>query len=356
MAEAPKLKDYFTPEVVAHIGDRIKTQVPTFETATFTTNVLNNGWGDLTFTERSQRIADELWTGMSLPVRPALEALVASLPDELAEPDGVLNEGFDLWPYGDLIASYAVSDLDAGLEACYELTKRFTAEFAIRPFLATYPEALDRLAPWVDDPNEHVRRLVSEGTRPRLPWASRLDLPTDQVLDLLAKLRRDQSLYVRRSVANHLNDLAKADSERIVSVLEQWHAEGVAETAWIVRHAMRNHLKNGDPRVLAIFGYAQPKVTVTELNVIPAQLPIGDDITLTFDVASQHTSPQQLMIDIVVGYRKANGTISPKVFKYRELELGAKDTPAAIESCTKKLAMVQRSTRKLYAGDHSVTI
>ncbi len=352
MSEAPKLKDYFDQELIVGIGRRIATVHDGFDEAAFHAAALTEDWEDLSLTQRSQAIADALWSTLSLPATEALGVLTAALPPELDSSDGVLNDGFELWPFGDLIATYAVDELDAGLEACRELTKRFTAEFAIRPFLRRYPEALERIAPWTEDDNEHIRRLVSEGSRPRLPWATRLDLPVEPVLELLGRLRTDPSLYVRRSVANHLNDLAKDHPDHIVSLLEAWHAEGVDETTWIVRHALRNHLKAGDPRVMTLFGYGEPEIDVVDLRVDPATVEIGEAASVSFDLTSTTDQPQDLHVDLVIGYMKANGKRSPKVFKYRTFELEGGQT----ESCAKKLSFVHRSTRKLYPGEHTLAV
>lgn len=352
MAEAPKLKDYFTVDVVRSTGERVGSVHPGFDMAAFVDAAIGADWDDLAFTERSRRIGDALWHTLGLEVEPGLDVITALLPAELDDPEGVLNNGFWMWPLGHIIGTYAVDHLEAGLDACEALTKRFTSEFAVRPFLARYPEAMRRVRQWADDPSEHVRRLASEGTRPRLPWATRLALPVDEVLDVLTVLKADDSRYVRTSVANHLNDLAKDDSDRIVSLLEAWHAEDVAETTWIVRRAMRNHLKNGDPRVLALFGYGTADVTVRDLAVTPTSLSIGESVTIAFDLDENRGRDQKLMVDLVVGYVKANGKPSPKVFKFKDFELGA----GASESCRKKLEMVNRSTRALYPGTHSVTV
>ncbi len=352
MADAAKLKDYFTRDVVRDLGARLRAVHSSFKLKPFVDGVFSGEWEELSFTARSRHIARALWTGIDLPVASSLEVLVNALPSELDDPEGVLNERFWLWPFGDAIAAYSVDEMEAGLDACEALTKCFTAEFAVRPFLARYPEALDRAATWARDPNQHVRRLASEGTRPRLPWATKLTLPTDEVLALLSQLRADPSLYVRRSVANHLNDLAKEDSDTIVTLLEGWHEEDVPETTWIVRHAMRNHLKNGDPRVLALFGYLPARVEVANLRAEPSSVAIGESIHINFDLVGQPSSTQKLMVDLVVGYMKSNGSIGPKVFKFKEVELG----PNATESCTKRLDMKVRNTRPLYPGEHSVTV
>ena len=352
MTEAPKLKDHFDRELVVGIGHRVAAVSDGFDEALFVEAALSENWEDLSLTQRSRAIADALWSTLSLPATEALEVVTAALPPELDGSEGVLNGGFELWPFGDLIATYAVDELDAGLEACRELTKRFTAEFAIRPFLERYPEALERVASWTEDENEHVRRLVSEGSRPRLPWATRLDLPIEPVLEMLRRLRTDPSPYVRRSVANHLNDLAKDDPDRIISLLERWHAEGVDETTWIVRHALRNHLKAGDPRVMALFGYGVPEVSIVGLRIDPATVRIGDSASVAFRLVSMVDRPQSLHVDLVIGYMKANGRLSPRVFKFRTFELGAGQT----EACSKRFSFAHRSTRKLYPGEHTLAV
>ena len=352
MADAAKLKDYFTHRVVGDIGKCVQGALPSFKLKPFVDGVFAGDWDGLGFTARSRRIAEQLWIGVGLPVVEALDVLVAALPDELDDPEGVLNERFWLWPFGDAIAAYAVDEPDAALDACEALTKCFTSEFAVRPFLARYPKALQRAAIWARDPNQHVRRLASEGTRPRLPWATKLDLPLDEVLAILTTLRADPSLYVRRSVANHLNDLAKEDSDRIVALLESWHGEGVPKTSWIVRHAMRNHLKNGDPRVLALFDYLPARVEVADLRIEPGSVAIGEAVQIAFDLIERSGSTQKLMVDLVVGYVKSNGAIGPKVFKFKDFELES----GATEACTKKLGMIVRNTRPLYPGEHSVTV
>lgn len=356
MTDAPKLKDFFTTEVVRGIGERLATQHNPFAVHTYVDRVLAPSgqppFAELEFTERSRRIADAIEEIAALEPVALFDLLTRSLPPELDGTEDTLNDGFSLWPYGEVIARHGAAFPTEGLDACYELTKRFTSEFAIRPILAAWPDALTTVASWVTDPNEHVRRLVSEGTRPRLPWAQRLLLPVDEVLAFLTELRADPSLYVRRSVANHLNDLAKDHPDKIIELLAGWHKEGTVETQWIVRHALRNHLKAGTPEALAIFGYKPPKVDIADLQITPTKVSIGESVTAHFTIESTNKSEQLLMIDLVMGYVKANGSTSPKVFKFREFTLAG----GASDEATKRFDMVVRSTRKLYPGVHTLTV
>lgn len=354
MSDAPKLKDFFTADVVRSIGTRFAEVRPDFDVDGYVDRVMSpptgEPFGHLEFTARSRRIADAIDATAALDPSALFDVLVRSLPAPLDGSDGVLNDGFSLWPYGDLIGRHGPDHPDEGLAAARELTMRFTGEFAVRPILAATPKALDTVARWVDDPNEHVRRLASEGTRPRLPWAQRLQLPIDRVLPILTALNADPSPYVRKSVANHLNDLAKDHPDRIIELLAGWYERGGDETRWIVRHALRNHLKNGTPAALAIFGYRPPEVAVVGLAVAPHRSVVGDRVEVVFELVSEAGVDQRLMIDIVVGYAKANGSISPKVFKWREIELVA----GATERGSWSIDMVQRSTRRLHAGRHTV--
>ena len=356
MADAPKLKDYFTDEVVRDIGERVAEHAQSFDVDTYVELVAGNSgdepFDELTFTARSKRIAGAIDEVVGLEPPALFDLLTRSLPPEFEDSGEPMNDGFTLWPYGDAIATHAADFPDEALDACLELTKRFTAEFAIRPVLATSEDALDTVAGWTSDPNEHVRRLVSEGTRPRLPWATRLELPLDKILSMLTDLRADTSLYVRKSVANHLNDLAKDHPDQIIELLAGWHNEGVEETQWIVRHALRNHLKNGTPKALAILGYLPPRVELSDIVTSPAAVAIGETVDVSFSVSSTGAESQQLMIDMVMGYMKANGKPSPKVFKFRDMELAA----GATEDFSTSYDMVVRSTRKLYPGEHSLTV
>ncbi len=352
MSETNKLKDLFTAEVIRHLGEDVAVAHPGFDVDAFVATAIGGDWLDLTFTQRSQRIADVLWSMLDMSPRDVLDVLVTALPFVPDDGAASLSDGLRWWPFGDLIATYCVEEYALGMAACVELTKHFTAEFAVRPFLTKYPQALERVAGWTHDPNENVRRLASEGTRPRLPWAKRLDLPVDAVLDLLSQLRSDPSPYVRRSVANHLNDLAKDDPERIITLLETWHAEGVEETTQIVRHAMRNLLKQGHPRALALFGFESPQIQVRSLSVDPDPVAIGDRLRVDFELRSTSTAPQRLMVDLVVGFATATGHLAPKVFKFREIDLSAQ----AVESCVRTFDFVHRSTRRLHPGAHHVTV
>jgi 3-methyladenine DNA glycosylase AlkC len=241
------------------------------------------------------------------------------------------------------------------MRAQHALTQRFTAEFSIRPFLMQHEAAtLMRLRQWTQDPSEHVRRLVSEGTRPRLPWAPRLPAfqkdPTP-VLALLELLKDDPALYVRRSVANNLNDIGKDHPEVLTGTTYQWLQNASEERQWIVRHALRTAIKRGEPGALAVLGFgAQADVAVRGAQITPTRAAIGEKVVLAFEVVNRSAAQQRVLVDFRIHYTKANGSTAAKVFKLKTLELQAGES-ARLQ---KTVSLAQMSTRTHYPGRHQV--
>jgi 3-methyladenine DNA glycosylase AlkC len=255
-------------------------------------------------------------------------------------------------PQNDFVAAYGLGHLDLSLRALYELTKRFTAEGAIRAFLQAYPEqTLTRLAEWAADPNCHVRRLVSEGTRPRLPAFVKDPQP---VLALLEQLKADPVLMVRRSVANNLNDIAKDHPDLVVETLARWQQAADPGTQWIIGHATRTLLKQGHANALALLGYgAATSISVASFQLTETRVRMGEDLVVfAIDIQSTADAPQRLMIDYVVHHMKANGKLVPKVFKLAKKRLRPRETL----SLSKRHVFRPLSTRVYYPGRHALEL
>ncbi len=267
------------------------------------------------------------------------------------------TSGFAAWPLIDFVGEHGLESFDSSLKALRKLTQLFSAEFAIRPFLERDPErALRALHTWTADRDPHVRRLVSEGTRPRLPWGRRLrrfqEDPTE-TLALLEALKDDDSEYVRRSVANHLNDVSKDHPERAVAVCARWAKGASPERLWIVRHALRSLIKAGDSGALKVLGFdPKAKVEVRGLTLSKKGLRLGQDLGFEFELRSRSTKAQRLVVDYAVHHVKANGSLRPKVFKLKTLELGPRAT--TFVGKTHKLRKI--STRRYYSGRHAIEI
>jgi 3-methyladenine DNA glycosylase AlkC len=251
---------------------------------------------------------------------------------------------------------YGLDDFDVAMGAMYQITKRHTAEFAIRPFLRRYPErTLAVLHQWVEDESPHVRRLVSEGTRPRLPWAGRLDAfiadPTP-TLALLERLKDDPSAFVRKSVANHLNDISKDHPQLVIDTLTCWREDAGAERLWIIRHALRTLVKKGDPAALALLGFDRPQVSLRDMRIEPDHIRLGDSLVFSFTLQSESDEAQNLIIDYLIHFVKASGQTSPKVFKLSTRELSARESIYI----QRKHAIKPITTRSYYSGEHRIEI
>ncbi|MGE3273897.1 MAG: DNA alkylation repair protein [Vicinamibacterales bacterium] len=268
---------------------------------------------------------------------------------------------FDFWPLTDFVEAYGLEDFEASMDALHWLTQRFTGEFAIRPFLREESErTFSRLRRWTRDPNAHVRRLVSEGTRPRLPWGLRvpaLIADPEAGLALLERLKHDPEEYVRKSVANHLNDISKDHPARVIEVLTAWRAAAQGEDSgrveWITRHALRTLIKKGDPRALAVIGaQGKARVRATALTLARRRLAVGDTLEFSVALASTAREPQKVVVDYRIGFRNARGGTSTRVFKLKTFTLPARGTV----TLTKRHSLKPITTRVYYAGAHRLDV
>jgi 3-methyladenine DNA glycosylase AlkC len=349
---AEPLKNSFGPEVVRKIARMTAAVHGDFPAAAFTRETLA-GYEPLDLMARARKIARTLRQHLPKSYPQAARILIASLGRRA---DGAGEKvPFLLLPHSFLVAEYGLDDFEISMRAQYEITKRFTSEFGIRPFLERHPrETLARLHEWARDSDEHVRRLVSEGTRPRLPWAPRLrafQKDPRPVLELLELLKDDPALYVRRSVANSLNDIGKDHPQLLVATAKRWMKDASPERAWIVRHALRSAVKRGDASALAVLGFAGGgKVAVSEASITPKRARPGGSVSIAFNVTNNDPKPRQVLVDFRVHFVKARGKTGPKVFKMKAVALGAGES-LRLE---KKVSLAEMTTRRHYAGRHEV--
>ena len=350
---AEPLKNHYGPDVPKAIAAMISGVYPAFPAKAFVRDALD-GYEALELMPRGRHIARALRHHLPQHYPEAIQILMASCAQPDPRKAGGLTS-FLFMPHGFFVAEYGLDDFEPSMQAQYELTQRFTAEFSIRPFLMRHQQAtLARLAEWAVDPNEHVRRLVSEGSRPRLPWAPRL--PAFQadprpVLALLELLKDDPALYVRRSVANNLNDIGKDNPKLLMETAQRWLKDATPEREWVVRHALRWAVKQGDPAALKVLGFGKAaQVEIRNANISPKRATMGGAVTVSFEVHNPKSRAQDVLVDFHVHYVKSNGATNAKVFKMKSLQLAANQTV----QLQKKLSLVEMTTRKHYAGTHVV--
>ena len=353
---AEPLKNSFGPDIPGLIADMVEAAYRDFARDRFVADCLD-GYDELELTPRARRVADGLADHLPADRERALEIIVASLgpEDETVELTGM--DGFRYLPYVFFVADHGLDHFEAAMQAQYALTKRFTAEFSIRAYLDRYPdETLARLRQWAADENVHVRRLVSEGSRPRLPWAPRLRRFQDDpqpVIELLELLKDDPEEYVRRSVANNLNDIAKDHPDLVVEIAERWSQGASPDRLRLIRHGLRTLIKQGDLGALAVLGYGpESPIHIVDVRVEPPIAAIGGKVRISVDLENPEPDSSGALVDLVVHFVKANGSARPKVFK------GAERTLAGHERSTvsKTVSLRQHSTRTHYPGRHVVAV
>jgi 3-methyladenine DNA glycosylase AlkC len=353
---AEPLKNYYGTDVPARIADMIKEVDSSFDAGAFLADALD-GYQGLELTPRAWQIADALGRHLPQDYERAIEILIASLGPKLEAAELTGMDVFVYLPHVFFVAKFGVDHFESSMRAQYELTQRFTAEYSIRVFLERYPQlTLARLQEWALDSNVHVRRLVSEGTRPRLPWAPRLrafQVDPRPVLELLELLKDDPELLVRRSVANNLNDIGKDNPAALIETCRRWMRDATPERTWLVRHALRSAVKRGEPAALEILGFVPAMgVRVRDIRIVPAVASIGERVLFTVELANETSSTKQLLLELRIHFIKANGRSSPKVFALKELELQPREH-ARLE---KTISLAQHTTRTHYPGEHRVEV
>ena len=344
---APALKDIFDERRYRSIAGHLDDLLPRFDRKAFLEQALL-GHRDLSLMQRLRRTT---------------ECLHAVLPKDFGKATRVLRKlaprldhGFVGIVLSDYVALYGQEHFDEAMDALAFFTKFGSSEFAVREFLRRdLKRSLAVMRGWALHEDEHVRRLASEGCRPRLPWSFRLEAliqDPEPAFSILERLQADPSLYVRKSVANHLNDITKDHPDWVMDRLGSWSLEN-SHTAWIVKRGLRTLIKAGNTRALGIIGAGErAEVTVNSFSISPRSVSLGNAIAIDFALASAVSRPQRLVIDYAVYYVKKSGAATRKVFKLKELTL-APET---------KLRLIRRqtirdfTTRIHYPGVHRVEL
>lgn len=353
MKEGFQLRSVYSESEVRILAKNISKIYPKFNTKAFISDILKT-LETLSFGDRSRIIKEALTLYLPQDFKKSASILIQALPKERVEDELTGWEGFMIIPQTEYIAEHGLEHFDIAMNALYEMTKRFSSEMAIRHFIIAHPDKCFSLfMTWVSDANPHVRRLVSEGSRPRLPLAiaiPQLKKDPTPIIPFLDILKDDPILYVRRSVANNINDISKDNPDLAVEILKKWNNDTSPESQWVISHSARTLIKRCNPQILTLFGYAKPIVSVSLINVSPKPLYIGDTLLFSATITSEET--QSLLIDYKIGYTKANGKIKTKVFKLNKKQTQKGET----FTISKKHSFKQMSTRKHYPGTHTIEL
>jgi len=359
MAQTPLLRDAIGVKSITEFKHRLIKSDAAFNGEQFLDLALND-LPSLGLNERINQVKMALKTCLPNDFEKAAKVLVGALGPKLTQQslDGIdltSPHGFIVLASCEYVASFGQESFSVSMWALKEMTQRFSAEGAIRSFITNHPDkTFIQLKSWLNHNSVHVRRLVSEGTRPRLPLFSRLPefvKDPSPVLELLEPLKDDKELYVRRSVANNLNDIAKDNPKQVTDLLEKWAVGASKERQWLIKHALRSLLKQGNKAALALLGFKDVNdLQVNKFEINSDQITLGQELEISLHLSCENSQPNNLMIDYLVFHKKANGSLAPKVFKWTQKPL-SKGKPIVLN---KKHAIKKISTRKYYSGAHEI--
>lgn len=348
------LKDHlFNKKSVTRFADLFYIQNNDFPKQKFIKNILKD-FPDLELKQRISRIREELEGTLPKDYKKSLQIILNVLPKEL-DPSKTDNDfgDFILVPLSEFIRIHGCNRkyLDISLDALRECTKRFSVEFSVRHFINAFPgETYSFLYEGAQYENYHVRRLSSEGLRPKLPWAIGIDFDYKKSFEILDILFTDRTRYVTRSVANHINDISKIDPDFVIKKLQQWEQSGKQnekEMDFIINHSLRTLIKKAYPDAFELLGYpTNPILDIRNFSIETPKIKIGQSLMFSFDVISQ--IDQKLIIDYVVHHQSASSKTTAKVFKLKKIDMKKGEKL----SISKKQPFRIMTTKKLYPGIH----
>ena len=319
-------KNLFNPALAKRVGLAILRSYPSFDNKSFLKQI-GSELSSRELKERVTFIAITLHAHLPNDPKIFIPILLGSLKKN--EDDAVGLFGFALWPLTHLISLYGLEDFQISLNALKEMTKLFTAEFAVRAFfIKNQNETLKIFKVWIDDEDEHVRRLVSEGSRPMLPWGQKLQAFADRpelTWPFLEKLKNDPSEYVRMSVANHINDHSKNHPDYVIEKLLKWHhfKNKTPEISWVIKHASRSLIKKGFAKAFLLHGVEASKLSIIKQKIITPKVKLGGILKVEVILENLSKKPATIILDHELHLLKANGKHSLKVFKGKKILLEA---------------------------------
>ncbi len=339
------LKNLYNNELIFSLSAEIKGVYNNFDCVGFQRTIFSEGWEKKELKERMRFIA---------------RTLSDFLPDEYEDAISILIPasrafiGFEYMFFPDFVELYGIDDFELSMKALEHFTKYSSSEFAVRAFIKKYPSrTMAQMETWAESENEHLRRLASEGCRPRLPWA--MALPEFKknpapVLKIIKKLKDDESEYVRRSAANNLNDISKDNPLIVINLAKKWIGKKKKRDRFL-KHACRSLLKSGNPRALKIFGLTRAAhVRVEELKADEA-VTIGDSLSFSFFLKTNGKKLGRVRLEYAVDFKKSTGKLSRKIFKVCEGDWAVK-----AKNISKIHSFKVISTRRYYAGVHGLAI
>ena len=347
-------KNIYNKKFFNSFTDSIVRIQPNFDKKSFLECIYDNDWENRELKERMRHISIVLKNHLSDNFEKNV-TVILQLIHQLKE-DGIKENSIEFMFLPDFIELYGLENYNTSIEAFEQITQFTSCEFAVRPFIIKYKtEMINQMNLWSKHKHHMVRRLATEGCRPRLPWA--MAIPSlkknpNPIIPILKRLKNDASETVRRSVANNLNDISKDNPNTVIKLVKSWQGK-TKETDWVIKHACRTLLKQGDLEVLKLFGFGSvTKININNFKILTPKVKVGAFLEFVFELENTDNLASKIRLEYGLYYQKANGTLSKKVFKISEKEYPKESTTVI----SRKQSFKVITTRKFYLGKHQLSI
>lgn len=327
--------------------------IPNFDKEQFLNKIYNNEWEAKELKQRMRHLSTVLKDFLSPDYKISINT-IHKLTNHLQDNQFGLSLEYMFIP--DFVEQYGLNDYETSVKALEKITQFTSCEFAVRPFIIKYPnQMMKQMLVWSKHEHQGVRRFASEGCRPRLPWAmalSELKENPKPIIPILENLKNDKSEFVRKSVANNLNDIAKDNPETVIKLAKKWQGNS-PNTNWVIKHGCRTLLKQGNSEVMKLFGFGSVKnIKIENFNIITQKVKIGQNLEFDFQLLNNNDQKAKIRLEYALYYQKANGTLSKKVYKISEKEY----TANSITQINRKQSFRVITTRKFHLGLHQLSI
>lgn len=351
---AEPLKNLYNPIFFEELCPVLRQHIPEFDSTRFIHRIFDTEWPELELKQRVRKVATVLHLFLPADFKKA-STYLTEISNSLRQKNGT-EISFPYIFLADYIELFGQEHFSEAMRAIQEVTQLISAEFAIRPFIVRYPDkTMKQMLLWSKHQSHHVRRLSSEGCRPRLPWAMALpEFKKDPsiILPILENLKTDSSLFVRKSVANNLNDISKDHPHIVLAIAKRW--KGLSkETDWILKHGSRTLLKNGSREALTFHGFnSELKSVIKKLNIVSKKVKIGASTSFSFEIASGEKKPSMFRLEYAIHFITSSGKVSRKVFQIAEKVI----VPNQPTTFSRKHRFTDFTTRKHFPGKHVLEI
>jgi len=347
-------KNLFNKEYFENFTEIAGNYIPSFDKKKFIDQIFDDNWDERALKERARHTSTVLHTHLSGNYKEDVE-LIFRIIDHISESPS-LKPGIEAMFFADYLECFGLDHYDISIHAMERMTCFFSCEFAIRPYIIRYPQrTLSRMLQWSQNPHEQIRRLSSEGCRPRLPWGIAIPFlkkDPSPIIPILENLKNDESETVQRSVANNLNDISKDHPERVLALVREWKGKSKI-TDWIVKHGSRTLLKQGHPEAMALFGFLRADhIQISDFQIARKEIRIGEELEFTAVITNHEIKECNIRLEYAIGFLLSNNRYGQKVFKISESIYKA----GMERKIVRKHSFRPISTRRYYAGIHQIRL